>query len=197
MCVMWFRASDTVKPTFSKCFVVLSVMLRGEFSFCFALGQTWCRDKISSRGSEFGIACVKAEAVWGNVLCLNQEGTEGKEGALGIKSQAMQVSLAVLPGALHGRRSGCTAPSRVWMKKDGSGLASLQFNKPCRMRSTEVRWSRIREQFRVTGTISLSPGLILQDWAGLHKKIWVSLPCAPHNFHYLCVSFIWGTTAPP
>lgn len=164
---MWFRASDTVKPTFSKCFVVLSVMLGGEFSFCFALGQIWCRDKISSRSLEFGIASVKAEGVWGNVLCQNQEGTEGKKEqgaersmpllrasavlrALGIKGQAMQVSLAVLPGALHGRRSGCTAPSRVSMKKDGSGLASMQFNKPCRMRSTEVVWSRTREQFRFT-----------------------------------------------
>lgn len=38
-CVMWFQASDTGKTTFSKCFVVLSVMLGGEFSFCFALGQ--------------------------------------------------------------------------------------------------------------------------------------------------------------
>lgn len=127
---MWFQASDRVKPTFSKCFVVLPVRLGGEFSFCFALGQIWCRDKVSSWSLGFGITSVKAGAVWGNVLCQDQEGTEGKkeqdaEGlmpllgtravlrALGINGQAMQVSLAVLPGALHGRRSGCTAPSRV------------------------------------------------------------------------------------
>lgn len=63
-----------VKPTFSKCFVVLSVMFGGEFSFCFALGQIPCGDKVSSRSLEFGIVSVKAEAVWGKVLCQNQEG---------------------------------------------------------------------------------------------------------------------------
>lgn len=71
---MWFRASDMVKPTFSKGFVVLSVMFGGEFSFCFALGQIPCGDKVSSRSLEFGIVSVKAEAVWGKVLCQNQEG---------------------------------------------------------------------------------------------------------------------------
>lgn len=136
MCVMWFRASDMVKPTFSKCFVVLSVMFGGEFSFCFALGQILCGDKVSSRSLEFGIVSVKAEAVWGKVLCQNQEGfpceqkerrmqrgcrevhtpllgTSAVPRALGIKCQALQVSRAVLPGALRGRRAGCAAPSRV------------------------------------------------------------------------------------
>lgn len=45
---MWFRASDMENPTFSKGFVVMSVMLGGEFSSCFALGQIQPRDKISS-----------------------------------------------------------------------------------------------------------------------------------------------------
>lgn len=39
MCVMWFRASDTGKTTFSKCIVVPTVMLGNEFSFYFPLGQ--------------------------------------------------------------------------------------------------------------------------------------------------------------
>lgn len=70
------------------------------------------------------------------------------------------------------------------------------------MRSTEVGWSRIRKQFRFTRYHQLElrtdpVGLTLQDWAGLHKKTWVSLPCAPHHFHYLCLSFIRATTAPP
>lgn len=67
MCVMWFWASDMGKPTFSKCFVVLSVMLGEEFSFCFALGQIQPRDKISSPSLEFGIASVKAEAESGEM----------------------------------------------------------------------------------------------------------------------------------
>lgn len=79
MCTVWFWAYDMVKPTFSKCFVVLSAVLGGEFSSCFTLGQIWCGDKISSWSSDFGIASVKAQAVWGNELCENQEGREGKK----------------------------------------------------------------------------------------------------------------------
>lgn len=46
---MWFWASDMGKPTFSKGFVVLSVMLGGECSSCFALGQIQPGDKIPFR----------------------------------------------------------------------------------------------------------------------------------------------------
>lgn len=51
--------SNKGKPTFSKCFVVLPVMLGGKFSFCFALGQIQPGDKISSQRLAFGIASVK------------------------------------------------------------------------------------------------------------------------------------------
>lgn len=63
------EASDMGKTTFSKCFVVPSVTLGGEFSFCFPLGQIQPGDKISSQILGVGVASVKAEGcVWENVL---------------------------------------------------------------------------------------------------------------------------------
>jgi len=52
---MWFRVSDMGKTTFSKCFVVLSVILGGEFSFCFALGLIQPGDKMSSQSLDLGL----------------------------------------------------------------------------------------------------------------------------------------------
>lgn len=130
---MWFRASDMGKPTFSKCFVVLSVMLGGEFSFCFALGQIQPRDKISSQSLEFGAVSVKTEAKSGALCFVRTKrgfpvnrvktrsrvqrcsrpsaGNQSCTKALELKCRTMQVSL--LPGALRAGRSGCIAPSRV------------------------------------------------------------------------------------
>lgn len=207
MCVMWFWASDMVKPTFSKCFVALSVMLGGEFSFCFALGQIRCRAKISSWSLESEIATVKAEAVWGNVLCQNQEGAEGKkeqgaERLVPLLRTFKRPSHAGVPG--WAPWSSAWQEIRLYCSQQGvneEGWLRLSF--PCKLISPAgwgaPRWGGAGSGSSLDspGTISLSSGLTLQDWAGLHKKIWVSLPCAPHHFHYLCVSFIWGTTAPP
>lgn len=71
---MWLQASDTGRTTFSKCFVVPSVTLGGEFSFCFPLGQIQPGDKISSQILEVGVASAKAEGcIWENALVQKQE----------------------------------------------------------------------------------------------------------------------------
>lgn len=131
---MWFWASDMGKPTFSKCFVVLSVMLGEEFSFCFALGQIQPRDKISSPSLEFGIASVKAEAESGEMCFVRtRRGFPVNRRKARIRVQRCSHASAenqscaestgnaeprrcpcpVLPRALCARRSGCIAPSRV------------------------------------------------------------------------------------
>lgn len=150
MCVMWFRASDMGKTTFSKCFVVLSVMLGGEFSFWFALGQIQPRDKISSQSLEFGITSAKAEAESGAICFVrtrrgfpvNRGKTRSRVQScsrasawaspaprvLGLKRRATQVSLP------HAPRSSACQEIRLYCSRQGVNAESqLGFSFPCNL----------------------------------------------------------------
>lgn len=172
MSVMWFRASDTAKPTFSKCFVVLSVMLGGEFSFCFALGQIGCRDRISSWSLEFGIAFVKAEAVWGNGHCQNQEGTEGRKEQGGSQASAGNQCCPESTGnkmPSHAGVPGCAPWSSAWQirlhcsQQGVNEERCLRFSFPCNFISP-AGWGASRWGGAGSGSSLGLPLAWAQDW---------------------------------
>lgn len=141
MCVMWFRASDMGKTTFSKCFLVPSVMFGGGDSVS-VLRWVKFSPEIRFLHGVWDWPCEGSGWVWSTVLCQNQEGVshewrENKEVGTemftylcwepvlrrGRNAEPRRCPCPALPGALRASRAGFVAPSRVETQRAGSGSA--------------------------------------------------------------------------